>query len=81
VTVVAPGYFESAMGDRFTGRKPLRMGLDEAAGRIHRAILAGRPRLEVPAALAWVTRLVALLPARWSDAAIRLHRFRVTPEA
>jgi NAD(P)-dependent dehydrogenase (short-subunit alcohol dehydrogenase family) len=81
VTVVAPGYFESAMGDRFTGRKPLRMGLDEAAGRIHRAILAGRPRLEVPAPLAWVTRLVALLPARWSDAAIRLHRFRVTPEA
>jgi short-subunit dehydrogenase len=81
VTVVCPGYFASAMGDRFSGAKPLRLGLEDACERVHRALLAGRARCVFPAPLAWVTRLVALLPARWGDAAIRLHRFRVKPEA
>jgi short-subunit dehydrogenase len=80
VTVVCPGYFESAMGDRFTGAKPLRLGLEAACERVHRALEAGRPRCDFPAPLAWVTRIVALLPARLGDAAIRLHRFRVKPE-
>ncbi len=80
VTVVAPGFFDSAMGDRFVGPKPLRLTLDAAAGRIHRALLAGRPRAVFPAPLGWLLRLLALLPARLGDRAIRVMRFRVRPE-
>jgi short-subunit dehydrogenase len=80
VTVVCPGFFDSAMGDRFVGPKPLRMGLDAAAGRVHRALLAGRGRAVFPAPLGWLLRLVALLPAALGDRAVGLLRFRVRPE-
>lgn len=79
VTVVCPGFFDSAMGDRFIGPKPLRMTLDHAATRTHRALLAGRARVVFPAPLGWLVRLVALLPAGLGDRAIRLLRFRVRP--
>ena len=80
VTVVCPGFFDSAMGDRFLGAKPLRLSLDAAASRIHRALLAGRGRVVFPAPLGWLLRLLALLPPALGDRAIRLARFRVRPE-
>jgi short-subunit dehydrogenase len=80
VSVVAPGFFASAMGDRFVGRRPFLMPLDRAADRIARGIAAGAPRIVFPAPLAWGLRLGALLPARLSDRAIRLLRFRVAPD-
>jgi short-subunit dehydrogenase len=80
VCVICPGFFDSAMGDRFLGPKPLRMSLEDAAARTHRALLAGRGRAVFPAPLGWLLRLLALLPAGLGDRAVRLMRFRVRAE-
>ena len=80
VSVVCPGFFDSAMGDRFLGPKPLRMSLEDAAARTQRALIAGRGRAVFPAPLGWLLRLLALLPAGLGDRAVRLMRFRVRPE-
>ena len=80
VSVICPGFFDSAMGDRFVGPKPLRMTLDAAAARTHRALLAGRGRAVFPAPMGWLLRLLGLLPPGLGDRAVRLMRFRVKPE-
>jgi short-subunit dehydrogenase len=80
VTVLCPGYFDSAMGDRYLGRRPLRMTLDGAAQRSWQAIGKGRGLAVFPAPLGWLLRLLALLPAPLGDRAIRLLRFRIRPE-
>jgi short-subunit dehydrogenase len=81
VTVISPGFFDSAMGDRFEGSRPLLMSMDAAAGRIHRGILGGRGRLVFPWPLGALLRVLALLPPGIGDWAIRRMRFRVRPEA
>ena len=81
VSVICPGFFDSAMGDRFLGPKPLRMSLEDATARTHRALLKGRGRAVFPAPMGWLLRLLALLPAGLGDRAVRLTRFRVRPEA
>lgn len=80
VTVICPGFFDSAMGERFLGPKPLRLGLETAADRAYQAILAGRGRAVFPAPLGWLLRLAALLPPGAGDWAIRRMRFRIRPE-
>jgi short-subunit dehydrogenase len=80
VTVLLPGFFDSAMGARWQGRRPLAMGLDAVAARCHRAILAGRGRLAFPLPLALLLRAVDALPAPFADRAVRLMRFRIAPE-
>lgn len=80
VTVACPGFFESAMGDRFQGWKPLRLTTEQAADRIERAIRAGRGRVAFPWPLAWLARIGALLPAGLSDLGVRGMRFRVRGE-
>jgi short-subunit dehydrogenase len=80
VTVIAPGFFESAMGDRFAGPRPLLMGLDQAAERVRRAILSGAGRAVFPWPMGALLRLLALLPAPMGDRLVRLMRFRVRPE-
>lgn len=81
VTVVLPGFFDSAMGARWVGPRPLAIGLDAAAGRTHRAILAGARRAAFPLPLVVLLRLVDALPAGLSDWAVRRLRFRIAPEA
>ena len=81
VSVICPGFFDSAMGDRFLGPRPLRMTLDATADRVHAALLRGRPRVIFPAPMGWLLRLLALLPPGLGDRAVRLMRFRVRPEA
>jgi short-subunit dehydrogenase len=44
VSVICPGFFDSAMGERLAGPKPLRLGLEAAAERTHRALLRGEAR-------------------------------------
>lgn len=80
VTVACPGFFESAMGDRFQGWKPLRLTTEDAAARIERAIRAGQRHLAFPWPLAWLARFGALLPPGLGDRGIRAMRFRVRPE-
>lgn len=79
VCVVCPGFFDSAMGARLAGPKPLRMGLEAAAARTQRALEAGRGRVVFPAPLGWLLRLLALLPPGLGDRAVRLARYRVRP--
>lgn len=81
VSVICPGFFDSAMGERFLGPRPLAISLEAAAERAHRALLAGRARAVFPAPLGWLMRLLALLPPALGDRAVRLMRFRVQPEA
>jgi short-subunit dehydrogenase len=80
VSVICPGFFDSAMGDRFLGPKPLRMSLEAAAARTEQALRAGRGRAVFPAPLGWLLRLLTLLPTGLGDRAVRLMRFRVRPE-
>lgn len=81
VTVVMPGFFDSAMGDRWVGRRPLAMSLDRAADITHRAILRGDRRCAFPLPLAALLRVLDALPAGVSDWAVRRMRFRIAPEA
>ena len=81
VTVVLPGFFDSAMGERWMGPRPLAIGLDAAADRAHRAILRGARRAAFPLPLAALLRVVDALPAGLSDWAVRRMRFRIAPEA
>ena len=81
VTVVLPGFFDSAMGARWQGPRPLAMPLDRAAEVTHRAILRGARRCAFPLPLAALLRLVDALPAGLSDWAVRRLRFRIAPEA
>jgi short-subunit dehydrogenase len=81
VTVVAPGFFPSAMSERFLGGKPLQMSLDAVADRVHRALLAGKGRAVFPWPLAALLRGIELLPAPAADFAIRRFRVRIAPEA
>ena len=80
VTVVTPGFFESAMGDRFHGQRLFLLDLETAAARVHRALVEGRPRLAFPWPVLAAMRLLALLPPRVGDWATRRMRFRVSPE-
>ena len=81
VTVVLPGFFDSDMGTRWVGPRPLAIGLDAAADRTHRAILRGARRAAFPLPLAALLRAVDALPAGLSDWAVRRMRFRVAPES
>jgi len=80
VTIVAPGFFESAMSARFLGAKPGLLPLEGAAGRVESAIRRGDARCSFPAGLALGLRLLPLLPARLSDRILRRERFRIAPE-
>ena len=77
VTVIGPGFFQSALGDRFKGPRPFLLSLEEAAARIEAGIRAGKKRLFFPWPLALALRLLAFVPAGLSDRAVRLLRFRI----
>lgn len=81
VSVVLPGFFDSDMGSRWQGPRPLAIGLDAAAGRTQRAILRGARRAAFPLPLAALLRLVDALPAGLSDWAVRRMRFRIAAES
>jgi short-subunit dehydrogenase len=77
VTLVAPGFFESGMGRRWVGARPLQLSAEAAAERIARAVARRAARLDFPAPLGWALRLAPLLPARWVDAAVRRLAFGI----
>jgi len=81
VTVLAPGFFDSAMGDRFQGPRPFLLDLEEAAARCHRALEAGAAQAVFPWPLALAMRGLALLPPRLGDWAARRMRFRIAPDS
>jgi hypothetical protein len=80
VTTIAPGFFTSAMSDRFTGNHPLKLGTDAAARRITQAIARDAGRCIFPRRMGLALRLLELLPAALADRATRCFRFKIQPD-
>ncbi len=70
VTLAAPGFIVSR-DTRKKRSKPMSIALDPAADILFAAILAKRPYVSFPWRLAWLARLMRLLPAGLYDPLIR----------
>jgi short-subunit dehydrogenase len=70
VTLAAPGFIVSR-DTRKKRSKPMSIALDPAADILFAAILARRPYVSFPWRLAWIGRLMRLLPAALYDPIIR----------
>ncbi|HNB28858.1 MAG TPA: SDR family NAD(P)-dependent oxidoreductase, partial [Alphaproteobacteria bacterium] len=70
VTLAAPGFIVSR-DTRKKRSKPMAMALEPAADLLEAAILARRSYVSFPARLAWIARLLRLLPATLYDPLIR----------
>jgi short-subunit dehydrogenase len=77
VTVVAPGFFASALSARFQGAKPGMVSAEAMAARVARGIRRGRGRVVAPWSLGALLRGLELLPAPLADRAARVLRFTV----
>lgn len=64
VSVVCPGFVETAMTAVNTFRMPLLMPVDVAARRIAAGLAANRPRIAFPWPLYWAVRLLEAMPVR-----------------
>ena len=80
VTVLAPGFFDSAMCARFLGAHPFLLPTEAVAARLHRALLRGEGRAVLPWPMGAGLRALALLPAPLSDLLVRRFRFRIAPD-
>ena len=79
VSVILPGYFASALDDRWSGPKPLAMSVDAMADRVAAAIWRGAGEAMIPRRLGLVLRALALLPSGLGDRLIALNRLIYTP--
>jgi short-subunit dehydrogenase len=79
VTVVCPGFFASAMTDRWQGPTPFLLNGERAARRIKRGIDNGRRRLSFPWPLVVAMRFCDLAPAIVGDEIVRRFRFHIRP--
>lgn len=70
VTLAAPG-FVATKDTKKQRAKPMSMSVEAAADLLAAAILARRPYVSFPWTLAWMARLVRLLPASLYDRLIR----------
>lgn len=70
VTLAAPGFIVSR-DTRKKRSKPMAMALDPAADLLAAAILARQSYVSFPARLAWIARVMRLLPAALYDPLIR----------
>jgi short-subunit dehydrogenase len=71
VTLVSPGFIDTAAGRRVPGPKPLIMPAAVVAARIARAAGRGRPHLILPRPFGWLRVLDRLLPRAFRDRALR----------
>ena len=79
VSVICPGYVETAMSARETGAKPFRMSAERAAEVIARGIAGRRPLIVFPRVYGWLTRFVGVLPDTLQCRVLGLSRFNVIP--
>ena len=77
VTLVMPGYVDSAMARAMPGPKPFMCPPERAARRIARAIDANRPRVSFPLPLCLATQGLTLLPPRLAQALMRWFGYGV----
>jgi short-subunit dehydrogenase len=80
VSVISPGFFASAMTDRFRGGTPFLMSLDYTADRVKKGLDRGDRRVVFPWLLAAGVAGTDLLPAILGDAIIRRFKFHILPE-
>ncbi|MEW6611615.1 MAG: SDR family oxidoreductase [Pseudomonadota bacterium] len=71
VSTICPGYVDTPMTRINPYPMPWLMQPEDAAGRIRRAIDHGRPLLVLPRPMAWVGRVLRLLPVAWYDRLFR----------
>ncbi|HUK58419.1 MAG TPA: SDR family NAD(P)-dependent oxidoreductase [Stellaceae bacterium] len=79
VSVVCPGFIDTAMTDQISGDKPFMISAEDAARRIRRGIARNRAVIAFPFLFAAMTRICGLLPdplRRWSA---RNYRLTVAP--
>lgn len=68
LSVVFPGFVETAMSDAFPGDKPFMWSPEKAARHIQLKLAANRSEIAFPALLAFGTKLLGFLPATVADA-------------
>ncbi len=75
VTVICPGFVESAMSARYPGPTPFKLPAAQAARRIRAGLESNRAVVAFPWPLWLSMRLLGLLPTDWSLALQRWFRF------
>ena len=80
VTVILPGFVESAMSRRYLGGKPGLVSAEEAARKIVRALESNRAELIFPWYLGLGIRLLALVPECLQGMFLAPFRFSVAPD-
>ena len=75
VSVICPGFVESAMSDAYPGPTPFKLTADAAARRIRVGLARNRAVIAFPLPLALSMRFLALLPTDWSLTLQRWFRF------
>jgi NADP-dependent 3-hydroxy acid dehydrogenase YdfG len=80
VSVIMPGFFASAMSDRYLGAQPFKINLDQAAACVRRGLDARRARIVFSRRLGLLLQAADLLPAGLGDRILRLTRFCIVPE-
>ncbi|WP_068092786.1 SDR family NAD(P)-dependent oxidoreductase [Novosphingobium rosa] len=71
VTLVSPGFIDTAAGRAVPGDRPMSISTEDAARRILRAALAGRPHLVTPWPFALLRLFDRLLPRPLRDRLLR----------
>jgi short-subunit dehydrogenase len=77
VSVVLPGFFESAMTDQWHGDKGEVMPVDLMAAHIMRGLRRRQSRIVVPRRLGLLMQLLDLLPAAIGDRLVLRARFQI----
>ncbi|MCU0887183.1 MAG: SDR family NAD(P)-dependent oxidoreductase [Rubritepida sp.] len=77
VSLVAPGFFASALSARFQGPHPGEVSAEAMARRVARGLRRGRARVVAPWSLGALLRGLELLPAPLADRAARVLRFTI----
>lgn len=75
VSVICPGFVESAMSDKYPGPRPFILSAEHAAQIIRKGLADNRAVIAFPLPLAMTMRFLALLPTDWSLALQRLFKY------
>lgn len=81
VSVICPGYVDTAMGERYGGWRPLAMPADAAAARILRGLAANRAVIAFPRRLALAARAAQLVPEPLLRLGLKAFGFSIGPPA
>jgi short-subunit dehydrogenase len=77
VSVICPGYIDTAMGERYGGWRPLAMSAETAAARIVAGLARDRPVIAFPRRLALAARLSTLVPEGARRLGLSAFRFSI----